>query len=208
MSAENDPTALSVNHYRRPWNWSDQLMSDAAERLERWCSAGNGLAAVNKVRAHLDEGPGSARRAHGDRRGSGSGTGSGQRRQHSSESSYSGYSDLGVRLQDDWVMAVRACRTQAGRSRPRMDAPVTVMPGVSRARDASIWSQRWRWPGRYCGRLRRHGVTRVTPSPCSPIVSANSWRRVSTSADLWRYSQRRSSTRPAETRRMAWSPSS
>ena len=47
--------ALSAHHYRRPWNWSDQLMSDAAERLDRWRAAGDGSAAVDEVRAHLDD---------------------------------------------------------------------------------------------------------------------------------------------------------
>ena len=47
--------ALSAHHYRRPWNWSDQLMSDAAERLEQWRSAGTGDAAIHEVRAHLDD---------------------------------------------------------------------------------------------------------------------------------------------------------
>ena len=59
LRSQYDPMAirlaLSAHHYRRPWNWSDQLMSDAAERLDRWRAAGDGSAAVDEVRAHLDD---------------------------------------------------------------------------------------------------------------------------------------------------------
>ncbi len=59
LRSQYDPMAirlaLSAHHYRRPWNWSEQLMSDAAERLDRWRAAGDGSAAVDEVRAHLDD---------------------------------------------------------------------------------------------------------------------------------------------------------
>ena len=47
--------ALCAHHYRRPWQWSDRLIDDAAARLERWRSAGPGVAALDDVRAHLDD---------------------------------------------------------------------------------------------------------------------------------------------------------
>lgn len=59
LRSQYDPMAirlaLSAHHYRRPWNWSDQLMSDAVERLEQWRSAGTGDGAIHEVRAHLDD---------------------------------------------------------------------------------------------------------------------------------------------------------
>ncbi len=47
--------ALSVHHYRRPWNWTDDLLDDAAARLELWVGAGEGEAGVDEVRACLDD---------------------------------------------------------------------------------------------------------------------------------------------------------
>jgi L-cysteine:1D-myo-inositol 2-amino-2-deoxy-alpha-D-glucopyranoside ligase len=59
-----DPRAIRlgvlVHHYRDPWEWDDQVMPDAAARLERWqAAAGPGDAAVTvtllrEVRAALD----------------------------------------------------------------------------------------------------------------------------------------------------------
>lgn len=47
--------ALSVHHYRRPWNWTDDLLDEAAERLVAWRTAGPGHAALDDVRAALDD---------------------------------------------------------------------------------------------------------------------------------------------------------
>lgn len=47
--------ALSVHHYRRPWNWSDDLLIEAEERLARWRSAGRGTGALVRVREALDD---------------------------------------------------------------------------------------------------------------------------------------------------------
>ncbi len=59
LRAEFDPMAirlaLSAHHYRRPWNWNHHLLLDAAARLEKWRAAGNGDAALDEVRAHLDD---------------------------------------------------------------------------------------------------------------------------------------------------------
>ncbi len=46
--------ALSIHHYRRPWNWTDTLLPEAEARLARWRSAGAGEAALAAVRAALD----------------------------------------------------------------------------------------------------------------------------------------------------------
>ncbi len=47
--------ALSVHHYRRPWNWTDDLLDEAAARLELWTGAGEGSAGIDEVRACLDD---------------------------------------------------------------------------------------------------------------------------------------------------------
>ena len=47
--------ALGAHHYRRPWQWSDQLIHDAVDRLERWRDAGEGDGALEEVRSHLDD---------------------------------------------------------------------------------------------------------------------------------------------------------
>jgi L-cysteine:1D-myo-inositol 2-amino-2-deoxy-alpha-D-glucopyranoside ligase len=48
--------AVLAHHYREPWEWTDDLMPEAQERLERWRAAGSagGLAALEEVRAALD----------------------------------------------------------------------------------------------------------------------------------------------------------
>jgi L-cysteine:1D-myo-inositol 2-amino-2-deoxy-alpha-D-glucopyranoside ligase len=43
------------NHYRTAWEWDDSRMPRATERLERWRAAGPGAAAVDEVRAALDD---------------------------------------------------------------------------------------------------------------------------------------------------------
>ena len=56
---EYDPSAVRLailgHHYRTAWDWDDGLMPAAAERLERWRSAGNGDGALEDVRAALDD---------------------------------------------------------------------------------------------------------------------------------------------------------
>jgi L-cysteine:1D-myo-inositol 2-amino-2-deoxy-alpha-D-glucopyranoside ligase len=46
---------LVENHYRTPWEWDDTRMPRATERLERWRDAGPGTAALDDVRAALDD---------------------------------------------------------------------------------------------------------------------------------------------------------
>jgi L-cysteine:1D-myo-inositol 2-amino-2-deoxy-alpha-D-glucopyranoside ligase len=43
------------NHYRTAWEWDDTRMPRAADRLERWRAAGRGDAALDEVRAALDD---------------------------------------------------------------------------------------------------------------------------------------------------------
>ncbi|MDP9440824.1 MAG: cysteine--tRNA ligase [Actinomycetota bacterium] len=59
---EWDPSAIRLavlaHHYRQPWEWTDDLLPEAAERLERWRTAGSatgGDAAVAAVRSALDD---------------------------------------------------------------------------------------------------------------------------------------------------------
>jgi len=51
--------AVGRHHYRDPWEWSDDLMPEAADRLARWragaAAGGDGAAVLDTVRAHLDE---------------------------------------------------------------------------------------------------------------------------------------------------------
>lgn len=47
--------ALGAHHYRRPWQWSTQLIDDAVVRLERWREVGPGIGGIHDVRAHLDD---------------------------------------------------------------------------------------------------------------------------------------------------------
>ncbi len=46
---------IVANHYRTEWEWNDQLMPDAAARLERWLAAGEGDGALEAVRDALDD---------------------------------------------------------------------------------------------------------------------------------------------------------
>src|SRR3954447_649756 len=43
------------NHYRAAWEWDDDRMPRAAERVERWRAAGAGKGALDEVRAALDD---------------------------------------------------------------------------------------------------------------------------------------------------------
>jgi len=45
---------IVANHYRSEWEWTEELMPEAATRLERWLAAGGGRAAADEVRAALD----------------------------------------------------------------------------------------------------------------------------------------------------------
>ena len=51
--------AVVKHHYRDGWEWHDDLMPEAAARLDRWrggaAAAGDGAAVLETVRAHLDE---------------------------------------------------------------------------------------------------------------------------------------------------------
>ncbi len=53
-----DPMAIRLSvvqhHYRDGWDWTDQIIVEAAARLERWRSAGVGVGALDEVRACLD----------------------------------------------------------------------------------------------------------------------------------------------------------
>ncbi len=47
--------AILANHYRPEWHWDDSLMPTATERLDRWRAVGEGHAALDEVRAALDD---------------------------------------------------------------------------------------------------------------------------------------------------------
>jgi L-cysteine:1D-myo-inositol 2-amino-2-deoxy-alpha-D-glucopyranoside ligase len=54
-----DPRAIRLaatsHHYRDSWEWNDGLMPAAQARLESWLAAGEGDAALEEVRASLDD---------------------------------------------------------------------------------------------------------------------------------------------------------
>jgi L-cysteine:1D-myo-inositol 2-amino-2-deoxy-alpha-D-glucopyranoside ligase len=54
-----DPRAIRLacigHHYRDSWEWHGALMPEADERLRSWVAAGTGSAALDQVRAALDE---------------------------------------------------------------------------------------------------------------------------------------------------------
>jgi L-cysteine:1D-myo-inositol 2-amino-2-deoxy-alpha-D-glucopyranoside ligase len=56
---EWDPMAIRLtilaHHYRESWEWSDDLMGEAADRLGTWRAAGEGDAALDAARAALDD---------------------------------------------------------------------------------------------------------------------------------------------------------
>jgi L-cysteine:1D-myo-inositol 2-amino-2-deoxy-alpha-D-glucopyranoside ligase len=47
--------AAVANHYRTPWEWIDDVMPQADARLQAWIAAGPGDAALDQVRAALDD---------------------------------------------------------------------------------------------------------------------------------------------------------
>lgn len=59
LAKEWDPRAIRLacigHHYRDSWEWHEQLMPAATERLAAWVAAGPGSAALDEVRAALDE---------------------------------------------------------------------------------------------------------------------------------------------------------
>ncbi len=58
LRKEYDPRAIRLgivaNHYRTAWEWNDDIMPEAADRLLRWLDAGDGEGAIEEVRAALD----------------------------------------------------------------------------------------------------------------------------------------------------------
>ena len=46
---------IIAHHYRDPWEWNEQIMPEAAIRLEAWLAAGEGAAALAEVRERLDD---------------------------------------------------------------------------------------------------------------------------------------------------------
>ena len=59
LSTEWDPRSIRLaclsHHYRTSWEWDDMLMPVAQARLDSWAAAGPGDAAIDEVRAALDE---------------------------------------------------------------------------------------------------------------------------------------------------------
>jgi L-cysteine:1D-myo-inositol 2-amino-2-deoxy-alpha-D-glucopyranoside ligase len=59
LRKEWDPRAIRLaiieHHYRKEWEWDDALMPRNAGRLALWCAAGPGDAALEEVRAALDD---------------------------------------------------------------------------------------------------------------------------------------------------------
>jgi len=47
--------AVIGQYYRRSWDWKDEMMPVAAERLARWRASGTGDAGLDEVRAALDD---------------------------------------------------------------------------------------------------------------------------------------------------------
>jgi L-cysteine:1D-myo-inositol 2-amino-2-deoxy-alpha-D-glucopyranoside ligase len=47
--------AATEQHYRTPWEWTDETMPRAGARLRSWLAAGAGDAALDEVRAALDD---------------------------------------------------------------------------------------------------------------------------------------------------------
>ncbi|MEL7210432.1 MAG: cysteine--tRNA ligase, partial [Actinomycetota bacterium] len=59
LRKEWSPAAIRLgvlaHHYRDSWEWRDDLMAEAAARLEAWTAAGPGDGALDEVRAALDD---------------------------------------------------------------------------------------------------------------------------------------------------------
>jgi L-cysteine:1D-myo-inositol 2-amino-2-deoxy-alpha-D-glucopyranoside ligase len=58
LRTEWDPRAIRLaiieHHYRKEWEWDDELMPRNRDRLRAWAAAGIGTAALEEVRAALD----------------------------------------------------------------------------------------------------------------------------------------------------------
>ncbi|HSB88197.1 MAG TPA: cysteine--tRNA ligase, partial [Ilumatobacteraceae bacterium] len=54
-----DPRAIRLaiieHHYRKEWEWDDELMPRNADRLKRWSDADGGDAALAEAREALDD---------------------------------------------------------------------------------------------------------------------------------------------------------
>ncbi len=59
LAKDWDPRAIRLaciaHHYRNSWEWNEQLMPAATERLAAWVAAGTGDAALDAVRGALDD---------------------------------------------------------------------------------------------------------------------------------------------------------
>ncbi len=59
LRRRHDPMAIRLaivgHHYRASWEWSDELLVEAETRLASWRAAGPGDAALDEVRAALDD---------------------------------------------------------------------------------------------------------------------------------------------------------
>jgi L-cysteine:1D-myo-inositol 2-amino-2-deoxy-alpha-D-glucopyranoside ligase len=59
LRKEHEPTAIRLaavaHHYRDSWEWNDELMPAADDRLDRWRAAGPGDGALDDARAALDD---------------------------------------------------------------------------------------------------------------------------------------------------------
>jgi len=57
LRKEFDPTAIRLGllnfHYRDSWEWNNEIMTTASERLETWTRSGVGEGALETVREHL-----------------------------------------------------------------------------------------------------------------------------------------------------------
>lgn len=57
LRKEFDPTAIRLGllnfHYRDSWEWNNEIMPTASERLETWTRSGDGEGALEAVREHL-----------------------------------------------------------------------------------------------------------------------------------------------------------
>ena len=57
LRKEFDPTAIRLGllnfHYRDSWEWNNEIMPTASERLETWTRSGEGEGALEAVREHL-----------------------------------------------------------------------------------------------------------------------------------------------------------
>jgi L-cysteine:1D-myo-inositol 2-amino-2-deoxy-alpha-D-glucopyranoside ligase len=47
--------AISAQHYRSSWDWTNELIEGAIDRLARWRAAGEGKGALDEVRDRLDD---------------------------------------------------------------------------------------------------------------------------------------------------------